>query len=290
MRILQTSDLTSATVVCDSVSAVTGSRLTTFRLVFPRFILPQVNTHRVFSRNTASSRAVPVWRNVKDVIFHPYTPSVWGLNKPGMVAGESSGPVKSFFCDLLWHMARIVAVAVACMLILLRIHKQYVNRVLEPWMWSACILSSTEFDNWFSLRLASDAQPEIQMLAIKMTRAMEASTPSVKYPGEWHTPFVYDEDLHIDQSSLNLISAVRCARVTFNRAGVCKSRQSELGRAEEMLRSRHFSPFEHVAYVPLEDTEEEELERNYRGWHQLRAVLDGDVPARQADRQLVELQ
>ena len=47
-----------AEVLIDSVNPA-GQRLTTFVLRFPRFVLSEFNTHRMFSRNASSSRAIP---------------------------------------------------------------------------------------------------------------------------------------------------------------------------------------------------------------------------------------
>ena len=47
-----------AVIAADSIN-VKGKRITTFIVTMPRIVLAELNTHRVFSRNSASSRAIP---------------------------------------------------------------------------------------------------------------------------------------------------------------------------------------------------------------------------------------
>src|SRR3954452_24195130 len=77
-----------AKVLADSVSPA-GQRLTTLEATFPRFVLAEFNTHRVFSRNSASSRAIPVAKQLRRVLDDPYVPIEFGSNKPGMQAGPA---------------------------------------------------------------------------------------------------------------------------------------------------------------------------------------------------------
>jgi len=180
----------SAKVICDSIAH--GSRLITFEIELHRFILPEFNTHRTFSRNFQSSRALPLARQREMVIADPALPVFWGSNKAGMVAGAELGgedlrQAKSIWMDALNYMAECHE-----KLEKLGLHKQLTNRLLEPWMATKGVVTATEsaFKAFYKLRCAPDAQPEIKALADAMHAAMEASQPRGLDEGEWHLPYV----------------------------------------------------------------------------------------------------
>lgn len=179
-----------ARVVADSISE-TGKRITTFELEYPRFIHGEIMTHRQFSRNAMSSRAIPVQKQIEQVLNNSSMPVFWGKNQSGMSAKEecfnSINDYKNFEW---WGLAALSASRFAQEFANSGYHKQIVNRLLEPWQRMKTVLTSTEFDNFFKLRLAPDAQPEIQELAKCMKKAMDESVPEVLKAGEWHTPYV----------------------------------------------------------------------------------------------------
>src|ERR1044072_534502 len=76
-----------AKVLADSRSPA-GRRLTTLEATFPRFVLAEFNPHRVSSRNSASSRAIPIAKQLRRVLDDPYVPIEFGSNQPGMQAAE----------------------------------------------------------------------------------------------------------------------------------------------------------------------------------------------------------
>jgi thymidylate synthase ThyX len=79
----------SAKIIADSISeSEYGDRITTFELEYPRFIHGELMTHRLFSRNAASSRAIPINKMMDQVLTAPAMPVEWGLNKSGMQAEE----------------------------------------------------------------------------------------------------------------------------------------------------------------------------------------------------------
>ena len=149
-----------AQVIADSVWK--GKRLTSLQLVLPRFILAQLNTHRAFSRSTASSRAIPTAKLIEMVESDPVVPLHWGRNQPGMQAECELSDDLRFQAGDEWMDARDAAVASAKTLAGMGVHKQVVNRILEPFMWAHTIVTATEWDNFFALRLDDAAQPEIQ--------------------------------------------------------------------------------------------------------------------------------
>jgi hypothetical protein len=79
----------TAKVVADSTYK--KSRLVSVEVEFPRPYLAEFNTHRIFTRNSASSRAIPVWKRLRMCLERPYVPASFGKNQGGMQAGESLG-------------------------------------------------------------------------------------------------------------------------------------------------------------------------------------------------------
>lgn len=120
-------------VLADSVSPE-GARLTTMEVTFPRIILAEMNTHRVFSRNSASSRAIPIKKRIEMVKKHPYVPQYWGKLQKGMAADEQIDRELRQQAEETWLDARDHAVKYAEELAILGIHKQTVSRLLEPFL------------------------------------------------------------------------------------------------------------------------------------------------------------
>src|SRR5262249_604270 len=143
-------------ILKDSI-APCGKRLVTWELTYPRFVHAELMTHRLFSRNSASSRAIPVERLVARVREDPALPQ-WGGKQAGMQAREELPPDLRLQAEELWLKARDLMLDVAGQLGALGLHKQLANRLIEPWMFITVIVSATEFDNWFHLRTHKDAQ------------------------------------------------------------------------------------------------------------------------------------
>lgn len=228
----------SAKIICDSVNN-NGNRLTTMQLRYPRWIHNEFMTHRVFSRNASSSRAIPVKKLIQDIIQDPVYPSFWGSNKPGMQAGEeifefieladytpSIGyesdyayiyyDLAKFSRETAWDIARKKAIEFAEAFDKAGYHKQIVNRLLEPFSHINVVCTATEYENFFHLRRHPDAQPEIKILADAMWTAMQESTPKLLQFGEWHLPYVTNEERNITNlETLIKISVSRCARVSY---------------------------------------------------------------------------
>ena len=202
----------SATVVADSIGDH-SPRLTTMLLRYPRCIHAEFMTHRVFSRNAASSRAIPVKKLIQDVTDDPFVPLFWGANKPGMQAGEEcNAPViwenpqfsletERMSREQAWLEARDDAVQYARMFADAGYHKQIVNRLLEPFSHITVVVTATQWSNFFALRLHADAEPHIRRLADRMWEAMAGSTPEVLMPGEWHLPFVSKDERRDDETA-----------------------------------------------------------------------------------------
>lgn len=277
-----------AKVICDSVSPQ-GIRLTTMEVCLHRMVLAELNTHRVFSRNYRSSRAVPVAKLLEEVRTNPAMPVFWGANQAGMTATEELEDPELQHAKDHWLHAAEGAVAMAQEMAKAGLHKQIANRVLEPFMYTYGVITSTKWNNFFGLRLDKAAQPEMRALAVAMWEAWKGSTPNPLQPGEWHLPYINDEDwgtftahevinwgdvAGFSNVPLGLIkqSVARCARVSYKPfdADRPSTLEEDLARYDKLVGAQpiHASPAEHQAtpdefdrprnvVVPAELTEEQ---------------------------------
>lgn len=243
-----------ATIIADSVSAYTNQRITTFELEYPRFIHSEFMTHRQFSRNSASSRAIPIDKMIEQVAFNPAIPIHWGLNQSGMQAKDKQADINA--CNEAWCNARDSAIHHAYQLKNLGLHKQIVNRVLEPFCMMKTLVTATNYDNFFYLRLHKDAQPEIQQLARVMYEAMKESKPVKLYQGQWHTPYYGNGywNLHSDDDleTALMISCSCSAQVSYRKTDASIDKAKAI--YDKLVNSQpvHASAFEHCA-TPIDD-------------------------------------
>lgn len=260
----------TAKIIADSEWS--GKRLITLQLRYSRFIHSEVMTHRVFSRSASSSRAVPIQKTIDQVMQEPAYPIHFGLNQAGMVAGKEADEAIQDCAMKLWLKARDEAVKVATQLAQLGIHKQVVNRILEPFQLIDVVVTATDWDNFFKLRLASDAQPEIHELAKQMKKAIDESTPEQTI---LHIPYVTTEErVQIIQEYgnkaievLQRISAARCARVSYkNHDQSNPVIEKDLELADRLWKAQHLSPFEHPARGQMPHTRY----ANFSGWESFR--------------------
>lgn len=274
-----------AKVVEDSVS-MEGKRITTLQVKFPRFILPEFNTHRVFSRNFSSSRAIPVKKMIDMVRNESAMPIHWGKNQAGMQAAEQFVGDERQMAINSWLLAAQQAADAAEAMMALGLHKQVANRVLEPFMWVNGIVTATEYDNWFDLRAHKDAQPEIHELALQMRFALNESRPKLLDIDEWHLPYVTLEERNDGYFKdkpelLRKVSAARCCRVSYlKHDGTAASIADDLALCDRLAGARpiHASPFEHQA---TPDTLKHglvyaapHLHGNFVGWIQHRKLIE----------------
>lgn len=284
-----------AKMIADSISP-DGIRLSTLQLRYPRFIHSEFMTHRHFSRNASSSRAIPVERMIEDLRRDPAMPVYWGSNQKGMQAGEElTGPGLGV-AHSEWETARDACITAAQMMIDHGLHKQIANRILEPWAHINVVVTATEWDNFFALRCHKDAQPEMKALALAIFNAMAGSHPTHLKPGEWHLPYVTTEDWNGDQWNtgtpaldyLKKVSVARCARVSYlTHDGRQTPIEEDLALYDRLVGSHplHASPAEHQATPDdqwnnmgggLEQWKHPELHGNFRGWIQYRKTLPGE--------------
>lgn len=259
----------AARVLLDSLSPA-GIRLTTLEVTFPRFVLAEFNTHRVFSRNSASSRAIPTSKLLERVENDPVLPLEWGRNQKGMSASDVLGEEEEAQARGIWLDARDAAVLRARRLMELNVHKQELNRVLEPFLWHTVIVTATEWENFFALRCSAAAQPEIRAAALAMRAAIDASRPGAVAAGAWHLPLVQADERNLDIETQKKISAARCARVSYLTHDGSRAIEKDIALHDRLKGERHLSPFEHVA-TPADDAE---FHTNFRGWLQMRREIE----------------
>lgn len=179
----------TAKVIADSISP-SGQRITTLEIEYPRYILSELNTHGMLVKNSSSSRAIPIKTMIAQIVENGAVPLYWGKTKSGMQAdGELEGHDLED-SHLIWGFASQSAISRALALHENGLHKQTTNRLLEPFQMMKTVITGTDWDNFFNLRIHPDAQPEFCMLAYKMYVAMKESVPTPLKYGEWHLPYV----------------------------------------------------------------------------------------------------
>jgi thymidylate synthase ThyX len=282
-------------ILLDSIN-VCGQRLTTWELTYPRFVHSELMTHRLFSRNSASSRAIPNKKMLENIKNDPVLPVWWGKNQAGMQAKEELDLETREKAIKLWLEARDLMVEKAEEMAVLNVHKQIINRITEPWMFITVLMTATEHDNWWALRCHADAQPEIKWVADDMFKQYRENKPQVLEPGEWHLPLIMgltqdqnDDDTICDvwdyvrdtfgdvlantervNDILKKISTGRCARVSYLTHDGKRDFKEDIKLHDRLLESNHWSPFEHAA----EALDEARWIGNFVGWKQYRKFFN----------------
>lgn len=282
----------SVKILADSINPV-EDRLTTFELSYPRFIHAEFMTHRLFSRNAASSRAIPISKMIERVLDDPALPLHWGKNQKGMQAAQELSLPDIDRAREIWLDARNRAVEQASMLNGLDVHKQIVNRLLEPFMFITVICTATEWTNFFYLRDSEFAMPEIAWLAREMKMQYAASEPVYSGVGDPHLPLVaWDEEnkaspLFVSRADaaacgvssiagywpfLAKISVARCARVSYLTHDGKRDLADDLRLYDQLKTNGHWSPFEHVARA----CHDHRRSGNFIGWEQHRKQFENE--------------
>lgn len=260
----------NARVVAKSTSPGCGV-ITSILVRYPWFIHPEVMTHRVFSRNFMSGRAIPTGKMLADILSDPAMPEQWGANQPGMQADNQLSPTRQWLAKFVWLVAMRCAVIAARLLSAIGAHKQVCNRVVMPFAHIQGIITSTEWENFFALRCHPAADPTMRALAEAMRDAMESSPKAQNLePGEWHMP------LRLTAGNLDaerLTSVAGAARVSYGtHDGSKRSVLKDLSLAADLLKSKHMSPFEHQATPrPAGDADPSNFNRF---WQQFRQEVE----------------
>ncbi len=290
----------SARVIEDSAYPGMDARLTTLVLTYPRFIHAELMTHRVFSRNAASSRAIPVSKMLKRAEEDPANPIFWGKNQPGMQSWEELDPDEKRLVQEEWKSLQDKTILSVAKLNRLGFHKQYANRPLEWFGWIETILTGTNFDNFVAQRAHGDAHPEFGLsqemntgLAVEVLNALNASHPRVLNFGEWHLPFLKKEERpefrgiswgHEKYLTYIKRSAARCSRVSYmNHEGKVTTVEEDLAHYEKLAGAvpMHSSPMEHQATPYTGETR-----GNFKGFRQWRSYMPNNVV--QEDKRLLK--
>lgn len=249
----------SATVIADSISE-SGNRMTTMELEYHRYIHAEFMTHRMLSKNSSSSRAVPLNKAIDHVFNNPAFPIHFGAKQAGMKADTELDGLSRMKAQTEWRSALTNTIHHCREFDELGGHKQWAARPLEPFQMMKVVVSGTDLANFFWLRDHEAAQPEIQELARVMKEAMDASVPELLMFGEWHVPYIktefrrytirryYDsngQELTVDEAKK--ISASCCAQVSYRKLDDSKDKALEI--FDRLLGSDriHASPTEHQA-------------------------------------------
>lgn len=276
-------------IIEHSLNQSTGKDIITFQLRYWRAIHSELLTHRVFSRNSSSSRAIPTAKLLEQIAEAPAMPVFWGRNQPGMQAAvEHEATVlnpetgKSLTREEAWRAAAVSACAWASAFSDAGYHKQIVNRWIEPASFISTVLTSTEWANWYELRAHTDAQPEIEDLALTMKEALSHSRARIlnrhyhlSDPRGWHLPYIsMEERKNWAIDILLAMSAARCARVSYlthDKQNPVMDEDITLYRRLVESRPLHASPLEHQALAFIVD----KASRNLTGgWVQHRTLLE----------------
>ena len=270
-------------VVADSISYTTpdsddnevSPRLATLECTFHRFILPEVNTYRMWSRSAASSRAIPVSRKIEEVRSGPAMPSKFGSNQKGMISGDELQGADLQIAKEVWTASAFMAADYAEYLASLGVAKEITNRILEPYTWHTSVISSTDFSNCFRQRIPKEAgaQGEFQILASKMKEALDSSIPNKIQLGDWHLPYITEEEMASnDLEDLKKASVARVARTSY--LSKSNSLQSDIDLYSRLLNADppHLAPFEMIATAHQKNMSNKEIlyNGNFDGWDQLR--------------------
>ena len=281
----------SAKIIADSIGPA-GVRLTTWELTYPRFIHAELMTYRMFSRNAASSRAIPVKKMMERIRKEPAMPVYWGANQAGMQARTELSPFKQRLAKAAWLLGCRFALFTVWLLLKLNVHKQIANRVTEPWMYITTIVTADEyaFANMWHQRDHADAQPEFRHLTRLMWVDFNCHQPKKLSFGQWHLPFIDKEDerdalLLIQRdgwpddglgtlSILKQVSTGRCARVSYLTHDGIRDIKEDIKLHDKLKNSNpgHWSPFEHVAQaLSLPATQ-----ANFHGWTPYRMTFSNE--------------
>ena len=262
--------MTSAQIVAGSIA--NGQKVRTYELTYPRFIHSEIMTHRMFSRNTASSRAIPVNKFVNSLAYVPNELfERLGLNQSGMQAQDiqlTETQYSELSKGFVKYRTNIIEFTKLCQS--LDLHKQIINRFIEPLMHITCIVTATDMDNFFAQRCHPAAQPELQSLAFKMLKCEIDFKFNSLYYGQWHLPYVTEqENKDLSFRELRKMSVARVASVSYIKHGEELTKERCDAIYDKLLEGGHWSPFEHVC-TPMAPNNKDHYSGNLKGWSMFR--------------------
>lgn len=288
-------------VIEDSISAHTGDRVTSFEVNGWRFTLAEWNTHGLFVRNSASSRAIPVEKQLERYLKAPAYPHAWTCEQRGMSGGSELGGDDYLDALRLWDAVHSFTYGSVRNYVDAhpdkerRLHKSLLNRLLEPMQWHLMLITASSYENFFDQRCHPAAQPELRVCAELMKDLHAKSDPVELRRGEWHTPYITPGD-RIEVTGLNLdvreVSTARCARTSYMTQNGQRDPFDDVRLYNEtLLGGQHMSPFSHVAtpdggnvqFASITDPDTDEYLGSRRvprmghfvGWQEWRHVVEG---------------
>jgi hypothetical protein len=270
-------------IMADSITDG-GSRLVTWIWEYPRSIHAEVMTYRVISRNLASSRAIPTAKLRRRVVEAPVVPVHWGQNQAGMQANTEVEDTASALAW--WLRGRDLMAEHHAEGERLGLHKQVVNRIIEPWMQAVGVISMTDHANMFHQRKHKDAEPNFQVIATLAWELFHNHLPEYLAPGGWHIPFVGDVLTASGIDELLKISTGRCARVSYLTHEGTRDLSEDVALHDKLVGTfdggdpGHFSPFEH----PAKAMGGRQRYGNFEGWKQYRKFFTKEAGPNTDDR------
>lgn len=266
-----------AKIVADSIGSH-DIRLTTVEAEWPRYMHGDFMTHRALSRNGLSSRAEPVIRAIERAVFDPVEPLVWMYDEKRMQHGRVMTDEDAARSRLLWNKARKSALAIGLEFLDLGLHRQYLNRIIEPYLRIKMVVSATTWANFFALRAHPAPMPEIQQLAITIARLLKEHKPRRLLPGDWHLPYCTAEERTIYRGeAMAEISTARCARASYGKLGDGSpaTHLEDHALFQRLMGDdpKHASPAEHPAMCVGDPGVRS---GNFRGWIQFRHTILGE--------------
>jgi hypothetical protein len=248
----------------------------------------------MFSRNAASSRAIPIKKMIRLVLDNPAVPLQFGSNKAGMQSGPPLEGRPLLLAKAGWWLGRHAAVLAVRLLDSLGVHKEITNRILEPFSHIKVVMTTTELNNFYWLRDHPDAQPEIRYLAQCMKVSMDDFYPLQIGRGEWHVPYVdrnrdYEtgrlvysiNGVELSPDDAIKVSASCCAQVSYRTLDGSIDKALKIYAMLIESEPQHASPVEHQA-SPKGYTSQGMTHRdknkvwwsgNFREWIQFRQTL-----------------
>jgi len=280
----------SAEIIADSINSE-SVRLTTFILMMPRFILSEINTHRAFSRSSASSRAIPAKKLIESVATDPFIPVFWPKGHSGMQAQEyfTAEEADELSLSGMWEEASEAMIDMSESFMSEGVSKQITNRLLEPFLWHSVLVTATDFENFFNLRADNLAEPHLELLANMMLAAYNGSKPAFVKAGDWHVPYGANIILNPEEKDkfkeilepykfidkrlevrFNLsVASARCARMSYNQFDGTFSYEKDIDLFKRLSAVGHFSAVEHCARAEAN----KKYNGNFKGWTQLRKLF-----------------
>lgn len=263
-----TSHLYDVRVILASVNPW-GQKIATIIARYPRFIHSELMTHKDLSRNASSSRAIPFRKMLKITREGMAAPIYWGANQPGMAAAIELNGLALWWAKFMWYATGHIVLTCAWLMSFSNVHKQIINRMIEPWTYINVQITATNFERMLGLRRDKAAQPEFQLLANMIKVALSNCDYQKLQVGGWHLPWVTpDEDASRYLLDLKKISAARSARLSYTPIGEPTiNLMKDLSLADDLLAQLHLSPFEHQA------TPRVGRSANLDGWSNFRTEL-----------------